>query len=77
MSRAKGHNGAAVALLEQEEDSHFAFVRTDQDLRLIELRVKQALKRGGPKELLEPALDLIDEIRVRLNRIKRKEELTQ
>jgi hypothetical protein len=70
MSRLKGHNGAAVAVLEREENTAFALTRVHQDLRLIELRIQQALRRGGPRELLEPALTLIDESKARIERVR-------
>jgi hypothetical protein len=68
MSRTKGHNGAAVAALERSEDNSFALTRARQDLEIVKLRVRQALKRGGPKELLEPAVTLIDETIERISR---------
>jgi len=62
MSRKPGHDAAAVQMLEQAEGWTFRLVRNHQDLELVKLPIKQAIRRGGSKDLLEPALQTIDQI---------------
>ena len=70
MSRTKGQTGPLVLQREQDENRVFSLKRMDQDLRLAELRIQQAITREGRlTELLSPALDLLEETRVRLSKI--------
>lgn len=69
MSRKAGHDKSAVQDRERKEDQGFALKRAEDDLELVKLRVNQAIRRGAPKDLLEPAVTLIDETieRIRAN----------
>lgn len=70
MSRHAGHNGAKVAELESAENICFGLKRVQQDTELVRLRVSQAIRRGGPRDLLEPAIDLLNEIDETIARIR-------
>jgi hypothetical protein len=62
MSRVKGHTGEAVVRLELDECRQFAIIRAIQDLAIVRLRVSQAIRRYGAKDLLTPALETIEEV---------------
>ncbi len=57
MPRKKGHDGVAVKVREDLEAVLGALADHDECVPLLELRIKQAIRRTGLSALLEPALD--------------------
>ncbi len=70
MSRPRGYDGRTVRARAALEDTTAAIVRAELLLRMVRLRVTQALERSGLWALLGPAVDDLDDARSTLARAK-------
>lgn len=62
MSRSSGHTGDVVSMRESLESATAALVRIEYVQRITLVRVEQARQRSGLADLLDPALQELDEM---------------
>lgn len=70
MSRAKGHNKAAVKRRERLENAVAMLVSAEIAIPLVRLRVSQAIERTGLRALLSPALEDLASVENAIQRAK-------
>ena len=62
MSRSKGSNSAAVSMREALECAAAGMVRVEYVLRITRLRMAQVRARVGLHDLIDPAIDEVDDV---------------
>jgi hypothetical protein len=68
--RSKGQTWEHDKMRETKENHDFAITHIDQELRLIEVRVGQAITREpGLTALLEPALEKLEYVREKIRKV--------